>query len=68
MMYANIAIKNAKELSTKYPISARIANSNDTTTAGLLGAWIPIFIVGAPGPTASEYRCVGLGDMGSQSV
>jgi len=38
MMYANIAIKNAKELSTKYPISARIANSNDTTTAGLLGA------------------------------
>ena len=37
-MYANIAIKNAKELSTYYPISARIANSNDTTTAGLLGA------------------------------
>ena len=34
-MYANIAIKNAKELSTKYPISARTANSNDTTTVGL---------------------------------
>jgi hypothetical protein len=37
-MQANIAIENANELSTKYPISARIANGNDTTTAGLLGA------------------------------
>jgi hypothetical protein len=37
-MYASIAIENAKELSTKYPIKARIANNNDTTSGGLLGA------------------------------
>jgi len=47
-MYANIAIQNAAGVSTKYPISARIANSNDTITGGLFGAWIPIFIVRAP--------------------
>src|SRR3974377_1465406 len=44
-MYATIAIKNAKEPTTKHPTSARIPNSTDTTSAGLLGAWIPIFIV-----------------------
>src|SRR3974377_2457472 len=46
-MYANIAIQNAAGVLTKYAISARIANSNDTTTGGLSGASIPIFIVGA---------------------
>jgi hypothetical protein len=36
--YANVAIKNAKELSTKEAINARVANSIDITSAGLLGA------------------------------